>query len=397
MRTLQISIFLFWMAILPAAYSQQKGIAEGRLINRTDPSIVARGVELEVIELGGGMSIIQSAVTDSSGKFRIEGLPLDRRLMVRAIYKGANYHGQLTFSAGKANVEIGVYEPTTSMKDIEIEGIQIAFRITGDNLESLETVTFNNKTKPPRTFAAPEGNFRFSKLTGIVEPPKMRVTAPGSMPLVQSSMESPDGTYYYSLYPLRPGITTFEVQQLLPYGNKSYSYVKKFFYDTSSVHIGVIPQDMVVAGQGITKVESNQEKNFTVYVSGPVKAGSEVAWQLSGGAEVPAQAAPETAGAQEVTEMPTLIGSNAPVIAPLLLMGFVLILWYAFNRSQNGTRGAGDSRLRQLREGREQLINSIADLDHRFETQALGKEEFAKRREESKRRLRRIFLLLKKQ
>jgi hypothetical protein len=228
----------------------------------------------------------------------------------------------------------------------------------------------------------------------------MRVTAPGSMPLVQSALESSDGTHYYSLYPLRPGTTTFEVQQLLPYRNKSYSYVKKFFYDVSSVHIGVIPQDIVVTGKGLTKVESNQEKNFSVYTSGPVKAGSEVAWQFSGGTEIPqaaAESAAETPGAPEVTERPSLVGRNTPIIAPLLLMGLVLVLWYTFNRPPNGSRGGMDSQLRQLRDRREQLINSIADLDHRFETESLGKEEFLRQREESKRQLRRIFLLLKKQ
>ena len=42
----------------------------------------------------------------------------------------------------------------------------MAFQMVGDQLKSLETVTFNNKTKPPRTFMNPEGNFRFSKASG---------------------------------------------------------------------------------------------------------------------------------------------------------------------------------------------------------------------------------------
>ena len=89
-------------------------------------------------------------------------------------------------------------------------------------------------------------------------------------------------------------------------------------------------------------------------------------------------------------------GRNALVIGPLLLMGFVLVLWYAFNRMPEGARrsppdtGTGD-----LKERREQLLNAIAELDHRHEMHAIGQQEFLRQREESKRQLRRISLLLK--
>ena len=124
----------------------------------------------------------------------------------------------LTMDAtGRASADIEVYEPTTSMKDIRVERAQMAFQLAGDQLRSLETLTFNNQTKPPRTFASPEGAFRISKSAGIMEIPQIRVTAPGSsMPVVQPALESADGQSYYSQYPLRPGTTTFEVQQTLP-------------------------------------------------------------------------------------------------------------------------------------------------------------------------------------
>ena len=99
-------------------------------------------------------------------------------------------------------------------KEYRSKSARMAFQIVGDQLQSLETITFNNKTKPPRTLMNPEGNFRFSKAPGIMDLPHVRVTAPGSsMPLVQAPLESADGQSYYSLYPLKPGITTFEVQQ----------------------------------------------------------------------------------------------------------------------------------------------------------------------------------------
>jgi hypothetical protein len=398
MKILQFLLVLFWITILPAAYAQQKGVAEGRLINGTNPTIVASGIELEVIELGGGMSIIRTLFTDSSGKFRIEGLPENQQLMIRANYKGTNYHAQLSFnSQGKAYVELEVFEPTASMREISVEGVQMAFQITGDQLKSLETITFNNKTKPPRTFMMPEGNFRISKPPGILELPQISITAPGSsLPLVQSALESADGQSYYSLYPLRPGITTFEVRQILPYTNRSYIYTKKFYQDVGPFDIGVIPRDLLLSGKGLSKIQSDSQRNFSVYMSSPITAGSEVTWTFSGGTSVSESEFAGSASGSMVTVMPNSVSRNSLIIGPLLLMGFILTLWFAFNHLQKGPPKAGNIHMRQLKERREQLLCSLADLDYQYEIHALDRQEFLRQREEGKRQLRRIFLLMKK-
>ena len=397
MKKIKFPIALLWLMILPVAYSQQKGIVEGRVINGTDPSIIPRSVELDVVELGMGMSTIKTTSTDSAGKFRIVGLPENTRMMIRVNYKDVNYHHLFSIDGtGKANVEIEVYEPTASMKDIRVEGCRMAFQMAGDQLKSVETITFSNKTKPPRTHMNPEGNYRFSKDPGIIEPPKIRVTAPGSsMPVVQSALESPDGQSYYTLYPLRPGVTTFEVQQLLPYTNRSYVYTKKFYQEIASLDIGVIPSDMTLSGQGLSKVSTDTQQNFSVYLSAPIKAGSKVTWTLSGGTPVAEQESQETAGNSNIEAKFNAVGRNALVIAPLLLIGLILVLWLAFNRIQKDPQKTGTLRNRELRERREQLLNMIADLDHRHEIQTLGQQEYLQQREDGKRQLRRISLLLK--
>jgi hypothetical protein len=382
---------------VPEAFAQCSGVVAGRLINKTDPSIIGANVDLDVIGFAGGMGIIKSTTTDSAGRFRIDGLPTDQMLMIRANYKSANYHGRVNFDAsGKANVEIEIYEPTTSTKDIQTEGVRMAFQLTGDRLQSLETISFNNQTKPPRTFMSTEGNFRFSKAPGILEPPKIEVTGPGSaMPLAQSPLEAPDGRSYYSLYPLRPGVTTFEVQESLPYTNRSYAYRKKFYQDVSSFQIGVIPQDLAVSGDGLTKIQADPQRNFAVYSGGPVKAGTEVAWTFSGGTPVVEPAAAESTGESKVKPAPTSVGQNALIIGPLLLMGFIVALWYAYNHVQTLSQNS-DLRTKELRGRREQLLNLLANLDNRHESQTLDRREYVRQREQGKRQLRRIALLLKK-
>jgi hypothetical protein len=397
MKKISIALLLVSLTLLPAAYPQQNGIAEGRLVNLTNPSNVPRNIELEIIELGGGMNVIRSARTDASGKFRIEGLPEDQRLMIRADYKGASYYAQMAFTNGKATVELDVYEPTTSMKDIVVDEDTIAFQVVGDQLKSVETVTIDNKTNPPRTIANPEGNFRISKPPGILEVPNLRVTAPGSsMPLVQSALESADGKSYYSLYPLRPGRTVFEVQLLLPYADRRYTFMKKFYQDTPKLQIGVLPEDLVLSGAGLSKIQTDSQNNFSVYSSVPVKAGTEAVWEFSGGTPVPEAASTAGEGEPQITAMPNAVGRISMIIGPLLLMGLVLVLWYAYTRPQNGSRDtSSDFRQKKIRERREQLVSAVAELDRRYEGKLLEEQEYLKQREESKRQLRRISLLMK--
>jgi len=394
----RISTILAWLLIASAAFPQQAGIVEGRLVNGTDPAIVPGGAPLEVVALSGGMSIIRTAETDSAGKFRIADLPLNSMLMLRALYKDANYNKQFGFDdSGHAYLELEVFEATTSMDGIRVEEFQMVFQAIGSNLQSLDTVVLNNEIKPPRTFMNPEGNFRLSKAPAIEALPQMRITAPGSsMPVVQSVLESPDGQSYYSLYPFRPGRTTVDVFQLLPYENRNYVYVKKFYHKVPSIEIGVIPMDMELSGAGLSKVRTDPEKNIAVYRSAPVEAGTEVEWILSGGTPV---AEPESApsdGQSNIRSEPNYIGRNAHIIGPLLLMGFVLVFRYAFSRGGSDFPKTADARKRLLKERREFLLVRLADLDRRYEARILEKRDYLRQREEGKRMLRRITLLLNK-
>jgi len=376
-----------WLLLAPPLLA---ATADGRLNNRTDPRIVPAGVEIEVLGLEGGMSILRSARTDASGRFRIEGLPDDERLMVRANYKSANYYGMLAFQNGHADVSIDVYETASSMRDITVEAVRMAFQVEGDTLKSVESVTLHNRTDPPRTFAGPEGTFRISKAPGILQPPRFRVTAPGAtMPLVQSALESPDGEAYYSLYPLRPGVTTFEVEQLLPYKDRSYTYKGKFFQDAPSIDIGVTPRDVVLSGQGLSRVPAEQ-KDFAVYLCGPVRAGSEIAWTFSGGTSAPAAAEQERAGSS-VLPLPDEVGRNALTIGPLMLLAMVLVLWYACNHAASAPQEGG---FRRLKADKERLLAEAAALDQSLASELISRGEYLRRREEVMRRLRRVFALL---
>jgi len=349
MKTVRLSLIILWLVAAAAPIAaQNRGVAEGRLINRTDPAIVAGNAELEVLLLSGGMDIIKTATTDSRGAFRIENLPDDMPLMLRAVYKGANYHGMLMFGEdGKARLDMDVYETTTSMKDIRVDEADMAFQLTGDHLHAVETYMVVNNASPPRVYLNTEGNFRVSKAPGILEPPRFRITAPGSeMPLTQSALESADGESYYSLYPLRPGNTIFEFHQTLPYTTGKYVYEKKFFQDIPEILVGVIPFDMTLSGDGLKKTEDHAAENFSVYSAGAVGANDTAIWTFAGG--TPVMEMEEEHGLSETTiiAMDGVVGRNALTIGSIILTVFVLTLLFASRRIS----GAPETELRMTRE-----------------------------------------------
>jgi len=217
------------------------------------------------------------------------------------------------------------------------------------------------------------------------------------MPVIPSVLESPDGKYYYSLYPLRPGKTKVETFQLVPYASRKYTYVKKFYYRIPSIEIGVTPMDMELSGAGLTKVRTDPDENVAVYRIGSIEAGTEVQWVLSGG--TPAAVREEAQATQTepgIRPSPNAVGRNALIIGPLILIGFILILWHAYNRSDENVPATQDLQKREIGKRRNELLDHLADLDHRYEMHLLDKKEYLRQREKGKGMLRRIALLLKK-
>jgi hypothetical protein len=403
MASMKIAPWLMLAAVLPLApaHAQGNGVVEGRLINATIAAKPPAGCVLDVISLAGGMSVLKSSTSDAAGKFRIDGLPTDSPLLVRASFESVNYFGQASFdAAGRAQIEIKVYETTGSMQGITVEEVQIAFKLEADGLHSLESYTLQNDSRPPRSYMRADGNFRFSKAPGILQVPALKVTGPGgSAPVSQSALESPDGQSYYSLYPLRPGTTSFEVAQALPYQNGSYIYRKKFYQDMPSLNIGVIPGNMKLSGAGIHVTQENEAQNYTLYAAAPVKAGTEVVWTFSGGtpvADVPeATSAPEAAAEDAAVQvMPTPVAQKAIVIGPLVLLGFLAVLWYAYSRTPASGAAGPEVRARTLKEHRERLLNQAASLDLKHESRMIGTREYQTMREQAMQSLRRIFVLL---
>ncbi len=393
-------IFLIIFPIMAAplwAQTRGTGVVTGRLVNGTTATSAGAGLEIDVIGLAGGMSVLKSSATDESGRFEIDGLPTDGPILIRANYGMVNYHGRVAFDAnGKATVEVKVYETTTETRGLRLENVRFGFQLEGDHLRELERYSFVNETRPKMSYMNMDGNFRFSKPDGLHEIPGLSVTGPGStMPLVQSPLESPDGKSYYSRYGLRPGTTTFDVDMVIPYHDRAYEYRKTFYHDVESYQIGVIPKDLIVSGEGLERIEVNEEQNFAIYSSGPIAAGSEIVWNFEGGTPLPASSNTGSGGSS-IRPMATAVGQRTLLLGPLVLLCFIVVLWFAYSRVLPVVGSKQDPYLRQLKKRRDRLVTLAATLDHRHDRHLLERPEYTQLRERAKGQLRRISHLVAK-
>ena len=96
-----------------------------------------------------------------------------------------------------------------------------------------------------------------------------------------------------------------------------------------------------------------------------------------------------------VNPVGTPVVRNALIIGPLLLMGFLAVLWYAFNSIHAASPEQRKLRLRELKGHRDRLLSHLASLDRSYENDSLDRREYLREREQDKRRLRRIALLMR--
>jgi hypothetical protein len=97
------------LALLGFAAASQAGTVHGTVNNGTTGKPGA-GVEVILIQLQGGMQPIANTKTDGAGQFSFDNPSIGTQpMLVRAVYKGVNFHQPL--APGKDSISVE-FEPT---------------------------------------------------------------------------------------------------------------------------------------------------------------------------------------------------------------------------------------------------------------------------------------------
>lgn len=243
---------------------------------------VAAGDEIVLFKLGQGMQEAGRTQTDAEGRFTFKLDEAQTPHLIRAIHQGVTYHR--VAPPGTTSVAIAVYDAAEKVNGIGVVADILRVETSHGQIVVIRDFGVKNASNPPRTqtndrnleFYIPEGA-QISDNSGTA------ITENGA-PLKSAPVPEAEKNRYAFNFPLRPGLTRFEVSYQIPYsGNANLD--PRSIYPLENFMV-MVPKTMrFKAAPGSTGFKAIQFPNApdaTVQIASNIAAGQELAFSLSG-------------------------------------------------------------------------------------------------------------------
>ena len=244
----------------------------------------AVGVDVVLLNLANNMDAVANTKTDAQGRYQLTYNPTGQMpMLIRAIYKGVNFHAMMPPGTSSANVQI--YEPSTSASTVHTPTRLIVFQPNGSVLAVDEIYSIQNSSTPPLAYFKTDGDFEFQTPEGA---DKMQVSAQGPerMPLVQGAIDRGKNRYAIA-YAFRPGDSAVNLQYEVPYAGNKNSVHFGTIYAADKVVI-LAPPSVSISSVGFQPAGS--EQGMSVYTRDAMPAGTSFDVSVSGTAPPPTSA-----------------------------------------------------------------------------------------------------------
>jgi hypothetical protein len=260
----------------------------------------AADVEVILIQLQGGMQPVLNSKTDAQGQFTFD-YPLigAQPMLVRAVYRGINFHQPLP--PGRTDVQVEVFEPSRDPKTITVGSHFVIFQPNGANLEVGEEYAIKNESQPEQAYFRPDGNFVIALPDGATLK-QIAAQGPSGMPVVQAPIDRGKNKYSVA-FAFRPGENGVRFSYELPYPGNTASVKLPTVYPGARLVV-VAPPSVQIAGEGLQA--GGQEQGMSLYTRDNLAANSTLAVSVSGTAPPPsandsadADAGPQNREAQQ--------------------------------------------------------------------------------------------------
>ncbi len=353
--------FLNVLAILLLASFAAAQTLTGTVKNATTGKPGA-GDEIILLKLGQGMEEAGRTKADAKGQFSFKLDDAQSPHLVRAIHQDVTYHRMAP--PGTTSVELDVYDVGKKIDDISVVADIMRCQVEQGQLEIMRAFAVQNKSNPPRT-QMNERNLEFYVPEGAKVIDGSAMTS-GGQPITSSPVPEGEKNRYAFIFPLRPGITQFQVAYQLPYSG-SANLDPKSVYPLEHF-VAIVPKTMQFAAAapaaGFKPMDDPNQPDSIVQVASNTKLGENLAFKISGegvlesrqegdgsqgqSAQGPSQSAPPQArpggGLGPPIDAPDplqkyrwqILGG----IAAALVLGSVYVAW----RQQSATRSVARTR-----------------------------------------------------
>ena len=287
-------LFIVFLCALLSGLAATRGLAQGSLngtVRNGTTGAPASGVTVVLLQLQGGMETVADTKTDAQGRFHFDNPAIGRQpMLVRAIYRGVNFHQSVP--PGRDTADVEVFEPTKDEKTMSITTRYIVFEPKGDKLIVGEQYSIENKSKPPVSFFKENGNFEF-QLPEHAELQQVAAWGPSGMPVVQGTMDRGPNKYAIA-YAFHPGKSGVRISYAMPYPSNEATVRVFSPYAIGQLGLGA-PHTMQVNSLGFQPAGTEQGMNL--YVENAIPAGAVLDVTVSGTA--PAQSASDQQGGDD--------------------------------------------------------------------------------------------------
>jgi hypothetical protein len=276
--------FFLIAAALSGAVSVVRGATVQGTVKNGTTGRPAGGVEVVLIQLQGGMTPVLNTKSDAQGHFTFDYPTIGAQpMLVRAIYKGVNFHQPLP--PGRTDLEVEVFDPSHDPQTVAVESHFVIFQPNGGTLVVGEEYSIKNNSQPPQAYYDEKGNFDFAIPEGATLK-QVAAQGPSGMPVVQSPIEKGKNKYSVA-YAFRPGDNGVRYSYELPYNSNSASVKLPTVYPGARLVV-VAPPSLQISGDGLQA--GGQEQGMSIYDHGTAAPNSLVTVSVSGTAAPPTDA-----------------------------------------------------------------------------------------------------------
>jgi hypothetical protein len=175
----------------------------------------AAGDEVVLLKLGQGMEEAGRTKTDAQGHFSFKLDDTQSPHLVRAIHQDVTYHHMAP--PGTTSVELEVFDVGKKIDGIQVVADIMRVQTVQGQIEIVREFGVQNTSNPKRTQMS-EHNLEFYIPDGahIIEDSGSATTENGN-PLKTAPVPEGEKNRYSFIFPLRPGLTRFEVAYQLAY------------------------------------------------------------------------------------------------------------------------------------------------------------------------------------
>lgn len=275
-RASALALGLFIFTFLAAAQS-----LTGTVKNSTTGKPSA-GDDVVLFKLGQGMEESGRTKTDAKGQFTFKLDDAQSPHLIRAIHQDVTYHRMAP--PGTTSVEVDVFDVAKKVEGIEVVADIMRIQAAQGQVEITREFGVQNTSKPPRT-QMNERNLEFYVPDGarVIDESATATTENGN-PLKSAPVPEGEKNRYSFIFPLRPGLTRFEVTYQLAY-NGSANFDPKSVYPLEHFVV-MMPKAMQFtsagAGSGFKSISYPQEPDASVQVASNTALGQNLAFKVTG-------------------------------------------------------------------------------------------------------------------